>query len=143
MDGSETLDAGTAFLKSCFDGNLDEVQAMLTAGASAGVSDPETGAFPLYFASSRGHLAVAEVLLDRGVDVDQTDRVGSTALHAACFTGHLDLVRLLLDKSASVNRESLQGATPLKLAYAKKAASVEELLLERGALDSDGGRKDE
>ena len=52
----------------------------------------------------KGHLDVAELLLDRGADVGQANTYGVTALMAACQEGHRDVAALLLDRGADVGQ---------------------------------------
>ena len=52
----------------------------------------------------KGHLDVAELLLDRGADVGQANTYGVTALMAACQDGHRDVAALLLDRGADVGQ---------------------------------------
>ena len=56
----------------------------------------------LHHAAHRGQLAVVELLIERGFDVDAKERGdNTTALHWAAAAGHVDVVRRLLD--AGVN----------------------------------------
>ena len=61
----------------------------------------------LHWASSRGHAAVAEALLDgkfeeRGAAIDLQDGYGLTPLMGVSFRGHEGVVRLLLARGANV-----------------------------------------
>ena len=54
---------------------------------------------PLHWACSKGHNFTVDLLLhDSGIDINATDRSGSTALHYAGINGHLKTVELFHDK---------------------------------------------
>ncbi|KAL8758457.1 MAG: hypothetical protein Q9199_001475 [Rusavskia elegans] len=67
----------------------------------------------LHLAVSYGHTKAAEILLDHGADIDNTDKGGRTALHIASMEGHLDLVNLLLARSTDIEARDISGKTPL------------------------------
>lgn len=51
---------------------------------------------PLLWASNKGSVDVASVLLSRGADTSCRNADGWTALHWACHSGHLAVVEALL-----------------------------------------------
>jgi ankyrin repeat protein len=56
----------------------------------------------LHHAAHRGQMAVVELLLERGFDVNTKERGdNTTALHWAAAAGHVDVVRRLLDAGVS------------------------------------------
>ena len=57
----------------------------------------------LHFASHRGHVAVVDVLLRRGLDVNVREQGDNTyAMHWAAAAGHLEIVRRLADAGGDV-----------------------------------------
>ncbi|HTD86615.1 MAG TPA: ankyrin repeat domain-containing protein [Candidatus Binatia bacterium] len=93
---------------------------------------------PLHFAINEGRLAVAEILLAHGADVN--GKCGAkghvrdrTALHLAVEKGHLETTRLLLSKGADVNATDVFGRTPLMTAVNGAMERTVRLLLEYGA----------
>ncbi|KHJ99071.1 ankyrin repeat protein [Oesophagostomum dentatum] len=64
----------------------------------------KNGWSPLLEACSRGHIGVAQLLLQHHARVDVFDDNGRTALHLAALNGHLQIVHLLLQHKAFVNR---------------------------------------
>ncbi len=58
---------------------------------------------------------VAEILLDRGADVDARDRFGDTPLHAAAEEGNRRLVEVLLAYGADSDARNGDGRTPEEL----------------------------
>ena len=58
---------------------------------------------PLHIAALYGKTKVAELLLNRGANVQQRDDGNRTALHGAAFLGRVGVVRLLLDRGIDVS----------------------------------------
>ena len=65
--------------------------------------DPEFKMPPLHIAALYGKTKVAELLLNRGANVQQRDDGNRTALHGAAFLGRVGAVRLLLDRGIDVS----------------------------------------
>lgn len=83
---------------------------------------------------------VAELLVDRGADVNSIDNRGLAPLHNAVFGGNAQVVALLLIKGAEVNVRDQQGRSPLSLAVEKGHAEVADLLRQHGAVDLPGNQ---
>ena len=67
---------------AAIDGNIEAVKRRLAAGAN--VNAPNTYGWPaLYYASSRGHKEIVELLIANGADVNQTSDWGGTPLDGA------------------------------------------------------------
>jgi uncharacterized protein len=88
------------------------------------------GETPLMLAAIHNYLELAEVLIERGADVN---RKGWTPLHYAATRGHREMMRLLLSHDAYIDSEADNKTTPLMMAaYAAPPLAV-KLLLEEGA----------
>lgn len=81
----------------------------------------------LYFAVIRGHQEIAELLLERGVDIN-AGTGGNTALHGAVIFGQLEMVAWLLDHGADVLSTDYSGKTPLQVAEENNQENVLALL---------------
>lgn len=91
------------------------------------------GESPLMIAAIKGHLGLAQRLIQRGAEVNKT---GWTPLHYAASRAEPDSVemaRLLLEHHAYIDAESPNRSTPLMLAAMYGHANVVRLLLEEGA----------
>jgi ankyrin repeat protein len=86
----------------------------------------------LMLAATLGPLAVVDLLLERGADIEGTDDIGHTALMRAAESGHEDIVRRLLDLGADINR-NWPMTSALAQAQGRGHQGVTALLLSRGA----------
>ena len=84
----------------------------------------------LVVACCEGHTALLDMLLDAGVDIDQTDSKGWTPLHHCASLGYHGLACRLVERGASVCPvTSGDNATPLHLASMNGHANIVELML--------------
>jgi ankyrin repeat protein len=81
------------------DGHADAVRSALDADPSRLMArEPPYEWTLLHAAAQRGHLAIVNLLLARGLDVNTLEKGDdTTALHWAAAAGHADVVRRLLD----------------------------------------------
>ena len=96
-------------------------------------SEDEERMNPLLLACTRGHSAVASLIIADGADVMAHDRYGETSLHQAASNGHLEVVKLLLQKDAEINSTDNGKWTPLHKAAWGGHFEVTKLLLDSGA----------
>jgi ankyrin repeat protein len=88
---------------------------------------------PLSWAACCGHEKIAQLLLDRGADIETRDsEYGQTPLSRAAERGYVDVVRLLLDRGADIKTQDNAGRTPLSWAEMARNTSVIRKLLGRG-----------
>lgn len=91
-------------------------------------------------AASDGNRDLAELLLDQGANIDESDGHGRTVLARAVRWGRLDVVELLLDRCVKMDLADVEGATPLILAVYEDCGDMVKLLLDKGAdIDAGGG----
>ena len=77
--------------------------------------------------------AVRSLVVDRGVDVNQTAPDGATALHWAVHKNDAELVDLLIESGADVSTANRYGVRPISLAAENGNAAILEALLDAGA----------
>ena len=145
----------SALSLSCLLGLEPIVKLLLEHGAAARVS---LGRLPLVEACLSGHLALVELLLDRGARIDQFPRLLCekntcnicnedseplhyclNAIYLACQIGNLELVRLLIRRGASLRNHfhcstsSYNGYGTLNFASKGYHWDVVKLLVANGA----------
>lgn len=85
---------------------------------------------PLMMAALRGMTATAQLLIDKGADVNKP---GWAPLHYAATKGHVEIMNLLLEHHAYIDASSPNQTTPLMMAALYGTPSAVKLLLEAGA----------
>ena len=65
--------------------------------------EDKDGMTPLHIACQSGHTKIAELLLDRGADIEPVDSDSNTPLHLAAMHGHFEIVKILLETKPKVN----------------------------------------
>ena len=93
--------------------------------------------YPLVAALSRGHIRIAELLLQHGADVDARGIEEQTPLHRAIKWPKnlaVSAVQFLLEHGADVNAQWKDRLTPLHLAAAEGKFEVAQMLLQSGAV---------
>ena len=120
------------FVVVCNRGDVETVRDSLAQGA-----DPNTvhsiGHPAVCAAAQNGHVAVCEVLISSGVNLEAKQAGGGTALFAAAEKAHAEVAALLLKHGAAVDAAQNEGATPLFIAAQNAHAEVAALLLKHGA----------
>ena len=87
----------TMFQKACSDGRLDVMQC-LVHHLQADPSIPDDGITPLHIASTKGHLAMVEYLLECKCDPLYKWNDGNTPMNCAALEGHLNILQFLITK---------------------------------------------
>jgi len=90
----------------------------------------------LMVACRRGHLEVAQFLIDQGASMEQTDDLGQTPLIRAVDAEHPEIVALLIARGANVNQRDWFGNSPLEYATVHHRRRIIGYLLEGGAKPS-------
>ncbi|KAM0804991.1 putative Pfs NB-ARC and ankyrin-domain-containing protein, partial [Usnea florida] len=120
---------GTLLLFASQHGLSSVIEAMIDSGVSV---DFETrynwGWTPLMTAVSKGHEAVARLLIERRCIIDSRNKMGQTSLSWAVEWGHEAIVRLLIKRDVEINSRDNDGRTPLSRAACLGHEAVVRLL---------------
>ncbi|KAJ3113985.1 Protein kinase C signaling pathway involved MAPKK protein [Phlyctochytrium bullatum] len=92
---------------------------------------------PLHVAAARGHVAVCQLLLQMGAEIDCRGNLKRTPLNWAAIEGHLPVIQLLCEKGADAECRNEYGYTPLHHAAFWGHVDIVRFLVERGAADID------
>jgi ankyrin repeat protein len=111
---------------------LGRVDALETLLQQTPAADPEDQLHTALSAACRhGQIATAEVLLDRGVDINAQPMQLGTGLHQAVFGEHIKMIRFLIMRGADLSRKHVvYEATPLDFACHNGKTSAVDCLLE-------------
>ena len=93
----------------------------------------EYGFTPLIESAITRQIAIAELLIARGVDVNKPDVTGRTALHWAVDNDDLELTRLLLQHGADSNAYTRSGLAVLVYPVLRAQNPIKHLLYQYGA----------
>lgn len=93
----------------------------------------ENGEFPLLLAVRRGDLAIVELLVGNGADLDMRDRFGYSAILSAAWLGKTDIIDYLLGCGEDIEKTDARGNTPLMLATMNADIHSVRYLLSKGA----------
>lgn len=125
-------------------GYLEAVQALFRLGVSQDITHPVSGFSLITYAANFGHHDLVGYLIERGMDVNATDRCGRTVLTIAAEKGYYFLVRFLVNGGAvEVDKPGQLGNTALMLAASIARVDMVQLLLTHGADVSEENNKEQ
>jgi ankyrin repeat protein len=90
------------------------------------------GTESLIFFASMGSVVAVQTLLDEGVDVNSTDKEGSTAIMAASAQGQNAMIELLLQEGADLSLKDQNRKTAVDRAVEMNHPITEALLRRHG-----------
>jgi hypothetical protein len=110
-------------------GNIEIVTFLLDMGAKIDSDYQKDGSTPLHLAAWFNFPKIAQLLIDRGADINTLNICGSSPVHSAAWRNSAESLAVLLNHNAqfTVRNFTGNGNTPLYLAA--KAGSVECLRL--------------
>ena len=136
----KTATGQTPLMFACY--HSEEIAKLLVSkGAEISVKDG-TGAFSICISAIMDGsvpITLAEFLLSKGVNVDETNTTGPvagyTSLMIVARNKKPDLVKFLIKNGANVNAKAKDGATPLSMAAKEKDTAMIKLLKDLGAIE--------
>ncbi|UCE90098.1 MAG: ankyrin repeat domain-containing protein [Pseudomonadota bacterium] len=133
LASSAVAEGVSKFWEAVRQGNTSEVRALVEQGADVNESGGNNETPVLVKAAKEGHLAVVELLLFAGADINAQNVKGTTALHAAARRGHTDIVQLLLAHNADHTLRDKEGRTAESIARAEEYSKIARLVSGTGA----------
>jgi len=113
-------------------GTTDDVRHFIEKkGIGVNVTN-DKGYTPLHFAAGKSSLAIAELLVSKGANVNAKNRIG-TPLHVAAHHGNIEVMQFLISNKANINAEDEDFNTPLHYASNASNLAIIELLISSGA----------
>jgi uncharacterized protein len=103
-------------------GDVVQLAKLLDRGADPNESGDEHGTTALTTAAFQGHLEAVRLLLERGADIDRSNKFGARPLFVAATNARLGVISLLLKAGASLSVEADSGLT----AFMEAARSTPE-----------------
>ena len=113
--------------KAADDGNIEAIKQHIAAGTDVNSNYEWT---PLHAAANK---ETAELLIDKGADINAKDDTGGTPLFWAALEGNEEVAELLIRQGADVNAAGPKGWTALHWAVAMAQKKSVELLIGEGA----------
>jgi len=105
-------------------GKIEAVKQHIAAGVDVNAKQKYTGRTPLDRAAEGGHKEIAELLIEKGADVNAKKEDGQTPLYSAALYSHKEIVELLIANGAEVNAKNKYGETPLNLSFVGETADL-------------------
>lgn len=119
-------------------GNFKNIfEYLLSQGADITTTDPRNKRQPIHIASKAGYLGILEVILNKGVDVNQETINKEMPLHLAVQSLYLPTVKYLIERGANINAIDRSGKTPLDSARKFGTTKMSNYLVKKGAKSAD------
>ena len=112
---------------------IDFMVKLLNKGVKIDNKTIKTEQNALHIGAEYGFLEGVKLLLEKGADIDNKTKDGSTAFYLSVKNNHPKIVKLLLEKGADIDNKTKDGFTALHIAVRDNRLDIVKLLLEKGA----------
>ncbi len=119
-----------SFYRLIVDGQLDAVRQAIAHDTDLATMNDELGRSPLHLAVINGHMAIVNVLINAGADVNSVDSLkGWTPMHYAAFYRFPDIFLFLLSRRGDFLIADRSGNLPMHIAAATGCPKIVKHLL--------------
>jgi uncharacterized protein len=130
----KTMVANTQLLQAASNGDVENVQAALDAGADIETRDPQQRT-PLLLAASANHLDVAKILVAAGASPNAQDTTLASAWLVTGVTGSVDMMRALLPAKPDLRLRNRYGGVSVIPASERGHVDYVRAVLEETDID--------
>jgi ankyrin repeat protein len=107
---------GQDLISAASKGHINRVRKLLDKGENVDIRKKDTGETALIVAASKRDSKMAELLIEKGADVNAKSSNGTTALMWAIISGNVWFTNFFLDRGADANAADFYSQTPLYFA---------------------------
>ena len=118
------------FLHAAEFGDVETILLCFSKGVDVDERDQPHDKTGLHWAAEKGHIEIAQLLLDWGGNLALQDRYGETPLHYAADSGHAEIVRVMCEKGSDLTTIDDRGRTALRCARDNYHAQSVQVLLD-------------
>ena len=124
------------------DKNTERATKLINEGANVNfLNKADANNSPLMYAVVQDDAAVAELLLNKGAELEQKNSRGETALAQSALSSRARMCKLLISRGADVNTTYWDGWTPIVIAARYGNLEIVKMLIDAGAdKDYNGGK---
>jgi hypothetical protein len=130
LDALEAIN--NSLLQAVVQNNIDELAALLAAGANPDTAD-QNGQTPVWMKAYWGNTECLQLLIEAGADVNTADRSGQTPVWIAAYRGNPECLQMLIVAGADVNTPPPGGQTPVWGATYEGNTECLRILISHGA----------
>ncbi|AVP87678.1 ankyrin repeat protein [Candidatus Phycorickettsia trachydisci] len=107
-------------------GDIEQVKTLTDKDPNSVSKQDTEGKTPLHYVAPTNHVEVAQILCDKGADVNALDHKHNTPLHDAATTPHnnKEMVKFLVERGAHVESKNIEGQKPLDIAKIVKLGAA-------------------
>jgi len=107
-------------------GDVEQVKTLTDKDPNYVNKQDADGKTPLHYVSPTNNVEVAQILYDKGADINALDHKQNTPLHDAATTSHnnKEMVNFLVDKGANIEARNTEGQKPLDIAKLVKIGTA-------------------
>ena len=114
-------------------GNIAKVKEYVADGFDVNMVTKKDNVSPLFLAAGQADKAFFFELIEKGANVKQKVKDGSTLLHAAALGGDPKIIRYLIKKGFDVNAKGTDGMTPLHATLSSLHTYAVGIFMQHGA----------